>query len=101
MADYVLKTKKLSAENFSLVHQLGENMINEIIQFGPFTENEKLLLLIAWFDTATEKNVSQVTLQEDVGRLIDHIDCTHFDSKFITGLLCKAGSNFSSNQTCK
>ncbi len=91
----------ISAENLSHVHQLGDNMMNNIIQYGPFTEKERLLLLIAWFDTHTKRVGSPAIFEAAVERLIDHIDCTNFDSKFITGLLCKAGSYFSNNQICK
>ncbi len=47
IADYILKNKTISVRNFSLVHQLGENMMGEIIQFGPFCEEDNRLLLSA------------------------------------------------------
>ncbi len=101
IADYVLTNKMISAEDFSFVHQLGDNTMNDIIQYGPFTEKERLLLLIAWFDTRTNRMGSPAIFEAAVERLIDQIDCTNFDSKFITGLLCKADSYFSNNQICK
>ncbi len=76
-------------------------MMGEIIQFGPFTEKEKLLLLIAWFDTSTKKKDSHAIFEAGVERLIDHIDCTNLDSMFIMDLMCKSGSNFSNNRICK
>ncbi len=101
IADYIITKKKISAENLSLIHQLGENVMDDIFQFGPFTEKEKLLMLIAWFDTLTEKNDSQATFEESVGRLINRIDCTNFDSKFIMDLLGKPSSRFSDSRLCR
>ncbi len=63
----------LAGENLSLVHQLGESLMDEIIQFGPFPEDQKLLLLSGWFDNCTEKADSPTEFEEAVGRLIDHI----------------------------
>ncbi len=101
IADYILKNKKISVGHFSLVHQLAEGVMGEIIQFDPFCEEDNLLLLSAWFDTHTE-GVDTLTIFEDsVGRLIHHIDCTGVDSKFITGLLGKAGSCFSNSERCR
>ncbi len=91
----------ISAENFSLVHQLGEKMMGEIIQFGPFCEKDNLLLLSAWFDARTEGVDSPAIFEDSVGRLIDQIDCTKFESKLVLGVLGKKGSRFSNSERCR
>ncbi len=75
--------------------------MNKIIPSVPLTEEEKLLLLIAWFDKCTEKVDSPVIFEEAVARLIDLIDCTGFDGNFITSVLCEENSNFSNSRMCR
>ncbi len=87
--------------NFSIVHQLGENVLGEIFQFGPFCEEDNLLLLSAWFDTRTERMDSPAIVEDSVGRLINHIDFTEIDSKVIIGVLGKPGSRFGNSERCR
>ncbi len=63
IVDYIVANQIISAENVSLVQQLDENMMDDIIQFGPFTEKERLLLLIAWFDNSSEKKYSKANYE--------------------------------------
>ncbi len=86
---------------FCVVVLLGENVMDEIIQFGPFTAEHNLLLLSAWFDTCTEKVDTPGVFEDVVGRLIDHIDCTNVDSNFIDSVLGKPGSRFSNSERCR
>ncbi len=101
IADYILKNKKISVGNFFIIHQLGENVLGENFQFGPFCEEDNLSLLRACFDTRAERMDSTAIVEDSVGRLINHIDCTGVDSKFITGLLGKPGSCFSNSERCR
>ncbi len=80
---------------------MGESVMDKILPTIAFAEEEKLLLLISWFDKCTEKVNSPAIFEEAVGRLIDHIDCTGFEGNFITSVLCKADSNFSNSRMCR
>ncbi len=101
IASHIIKTKKISAGDFSLVHRMGEHLMHKILPSVPITEEEKLLLMIAWFDKCTEKVNSPAIFEEAVGRLIDHIDCRGFDGNFITSVLCEEDSSFSNSRMCK
>ncbi len=101
IANHIIKNKKISAGDFSLVHRMGEHVMDKILPIIPFTEEEKLLLLIAWFDECTERVDSPAIFEEAVRRLIDHIDCTGFEGNFITYASCEEGSNFSNSRPCR
>ncbi len=75
--------------------------MDKIIPTIPFTEEEKLLLLITWFDKCTEKFDSRAIFEEAVGRLIDHIDGTGFEANFTTRVVCNDDSNFSNSRICR
>ncbi len=101
IAIHITKSKQISARDFSLVHRMGESVMDKILKSVPFAEEEKLLLLISWFDKCTENVNSPTIFEETVARLIDHIDCTGFEGNFITSVLCKVDSNFSNSQLCR
>ncbi len=101
IADYIVKNKKISVGNLSNVHQLGENVLGEIFQFGPFCEEDNLLLLRAWFDTRAERMDSPAIVEDSVGRLINHINFTEIESKVIIGVLGKPGSRFGKSERCR
>ncbi len=101
IADYILKNKKISVGNISIVHQVGENVLGDIFQFGPFCEEDNLLLLRAWFDTRAERMDSPAIIEDSVGRLINHINFTEIDSKIIIGVLGMPGSRFSNSERCR
>ncbi len=86
---------------FSLVHQLGEHLMDNILQYVRFSHEDNLLLLSAWFDSCCEKVDSPAIFEEAVGRLINRIDCTNFDSEFINGVLGKPHSRFSTSERCR
>ncbi len=100
-AELITDEEKLSVEDFSLVPRMGDNLMDQIFQSVPFTEDQKLLLLIEWFDTRPETNDSTAASEEAVGWLFEHIDCTNFDLKFIMGLLGKPGSSFGNSERCR
>ncbi len=72
--------------------------MDKLLQADVFPDEEKLLLLIAWFNTITVKNEPS---GETVERLIGYIDCSKLDSKFITSLLCQPDSLFIDNRICR
>ncbi len=75
--------------------------MDKILPTIAFAEEEKLLLLIAWFDKCTERVNSPATFEEAVDRLIDHIDCTGFEANFTTRVVCNDDSNFSNSRLCR
>ncbi len=97
----IIEEEKLSVEDFSLVTRMGENLMDKLLRSVPFTEDQKLLLLIEWFDTRPETNGSTAASEEAVGWLLEHIDCTNFDLKFIMGLLGRPGSRFGNSERCR
>ncbi len=101
IADHIVANKLTSVGEFSLVHQLGEHLMDNILQFVRFSDEDNLLLLSAWFDSCCERVVSTAIFEEAVGRLINRIDCTNFDSKFINGVLGKPNSRFSTSERCR
>ncbi len=52
VANRIIKERKVSVEDFSLVTRMGDSLIDKLLQTVPFTEDQKLLFLIEWFDTA-------------------------------------------------
>ncbi len=80
---------------------MGESVMDKILPTIPFTEEEKLLLLTSWFDKCTEHVYSTAIFEEALGRLIGHIDCTGFETGFVTLVLSKGESNFSNNRMCR
>ncbi len=101
IANHIIKNKMISVEDCSLVHRIGEHVMDKILTTNRFTEEAKLLLLIAWFDKCIEQVLSPATFEEAVGRLIDHIDCTNFEGSFLALALCNEDSNFSNNRMCR
>ncbi len=101
IASNIIKNKKISAGDFSLVHRMGGSVMDKILPTIPFAEEEKLLLLISWFDKCTENVNSPRIFEEAVGRLMDHIDCSGFEGNFITSIVRKADSNFSNSPMCR
>ncbi len=101
VANRIVKEKKVSVEDFSHVTRMGDNLMDKLLQSVPFTEDQKLLLLIEWFDTRPETNGSIAASEEAVGWLLEHIDCRNFDLKFIMGLLGKPGSRFGNSGRCR
>ncbi len=99
LADYIIKNEKLSAGDFSLVTRMGDNLMDKILQSVPLTEDQKLLLLIEWFETRSENVVS--TAEGIVGWLFEHIDCTNIDSKLIISVLGKPASRFANSERCR
>ncbi len=70
IAEYILENKKISAENMPLVQHLGENVLDKLLQ-ADISSEEKILLLIAWFNASTEKNDSQPHLRKLLGDLLE------------------------------
>ncbi len=101
IADYIIEHDKLSVEDFSAVTRMGDNLMDQILQSVPFTEDQKLLLLIEWFDTRPETKDSTAASEEAVEWLFEHIDCAKIDFKLIMGLLGKPNSRFGNSERCR
>ncbi len=80
-ADLIIDEEKVSVEDFSLVTRMADNLMDKLLQSVPFTEDQKLLLLIEWFDTRPETNGSKAASEEAVGWLFEHIDAILLKTK--------------------
>ncbi len=101
--EYLIQTGKSSAVFRGFVRRLNEQLMERLLCHKSLNEEEKLQLLISWFDACVQRQSPETrsALERSVGWLINGIDCSALSTTFVGAVYSRRGSAFAESPACK